>query len=164
MQDDKGVGSKLWVIFNFYIKLKIKFSSLHILPVLSSLFNVTQMHLKPCSAQDKLFILLCLSSCILHHHLLLSPYVSYSLLSVPHSPFNNLCSFLPSYTLHFFPLLFHTPTVMPGPFPIRQVAFCNSGSKPSNSCVSTDYMMKETAGLGPSLADVWGKVVKPILK
>lgn len=151
------MGSKLWVIFNFYIKLKIKFSSLHILPVLSSLFNVTQMHLKPCSAQDKLFILLCLSSCILHRHLLLSPYVSYSLLSVPHSPFNNLCSFLPSYTSHFFLSFFTRPLSC-------LVAFCNSGSKPSNSCVSTDYMMKETAGLGPSLADVWGKVVKPILK
>lgn len=148
----------------FYLLNKIKNKILisPLLSVISSLFNVIQMHLKPYSAQDKRFILLCISSCFPHRHLLLSPYVSYSLSSVPHSPFNNRCAFLPSYTSHFFLSFFTLTLSCLLLFPIRQAVFCNSRSK--HSCVSTEYMMKETAGLGPSLADVWEKVVKPILK
>lgn len=88
----------------------------------------------------------------------------FTLLSIPHSPFNNLCSFLPSYMPHFFLSFFTLTLSCLFLFPVRQAIFCNSRSKPSNSCVSTEYMMKETAGLVPSLADIWEKVVKTILK
>lgn len=83
--------TKEWTWGDFYLLNKIKNKILIslLLPVLSSLFNAIQMHLKPYSAQGKLLILLCLSSCFPHHHLLLSPYVSYSLSSVPRSPINN---------------------------------------------------------------------------
>lgn len=109
---------KEWTLGNFYFLNKIKNKILisPLLPVLSSLFFVIQMHLKPYNAQDKLFILLCLSSCFSHHFLLLSPYISYFLLSIPHSPINNLCSFLPSYTSCFFFSIFTLTPVMPAPF------------------------------------------------
>lgn len=158
--------TKEWTSGDFYFLNKIKNKILisPLLPVLSSLFNVIQMHLKPYSAQDKLFVLLCLFSCFQHHFLLLSPYVSYSLLSMPYSPFTIFAPFYLLTLLMFSSPFSHSHLSCLLLFPIRQAAFCNSRSKPTNSCVSSEYMMKETAGLGPSLADIWGKVVKPILK